>query len=107
MLTIKIPNKPTQTRSKQWPAYRKKWLEHQPICQVCNRKTKLEVHHIIPFHIDPTLELDTSNYITLCENTASCCHFVVGHCALSWLKYDPYVVHDAAIIKTMREGAKP
>jgi HNH endonuclease len=107
-LGVKIPDKPNFKRSSQWPTVRKKWLsEIQTQCQVCDRKTKLEVHHIIPFHIDPSLELDFNNFITLCENSAACCHFIVGHCALSWLKYDPFVIHDAAIIRIMRKGAKP
>lgn len=106
---IKIPDKPTFTvpRSKLWPAVRKNWLKKQPLCQVCSRTTKLEVHHIIPFHIQPELELDPTNFITLCENESACCHYIVGHCALSWLKYDPNVIHDAFIISLMRQGAKP
>lgn len=107
-LGIKIPDKPTFTipRSSKWPAVRKKWLkEKQPECQVCDRKTKLEVHHIIPFHIKPELELDTNNFITLCENPSCFCHYVVGHCALSWLRYDPDVVTNATIIRSMRRAA--
>ena len=102
MLGVKIPDKPPFLRSSKWPAVRKKWLKLNPVCEVCTRKTKLEVHHIIPFHIKPELELDTNNFITLCESPAACCHYIVGHCALSWLKYDPSVVRNAAIIKVMR-----
>lgn len=110
MLGVKIPDKPefaTIPRSPKWPAVRRKWLKLNPVCEVCNRKTKLEVHHIIPFHLKPELELDENNFITLCENPAAFCHYIIGHCAISWLKYDPYVVHNAAVIKIMRLEARP
>ncbi|SRR6266496_550254 len=109
MLTIRVPDKPSFSvvRSPKWPAVRSRWLKQQPVCQVCDRTNKLEVHHIIPFHIDPSLELHPTNFITLCESAGACCHYIVGHCAISWLKYDPYVLHDAAIIRSMRQAARP
>ena len=73
---------------------------------MCDRTKKLEVHHIIPFHIDSTLELDDTNFITLCESPGACCHYIVGHCALSWSKYDPNVIQNATIIRAMRQYAK-
>ena len=106
MLTIRIPDKPTLARSSKWPALRRQWLKTYPTCDACGRHTKLEVHHIIPFHIKPELELDVKNLITLCENPAACCHFTIGHCAISWFKYDPEIIKDAFIIRMMRQNAQ-
>jgi 5-methylcytosine-specific restriction endonuclease McrA len=63
------------SRSSQWKTVRKNHLQAQPVCQACNRKENLEVHHIKPFHIFPDLELDPTNLITLCKT----CHLVFGH----------------------------
>jgi hypothetical protein len=106
LLTVKIPPKLSAPRSKEWPAVRAEWIKHQPQCQVCGRTKKLEVHHMIPVHVDPDLELRATNLITLCEHPSACCHYIVGHCALSWLNYDPNVVQNAKIIREMRLGAK-
>ena len=87
-------------RSSQWPAVRKKHLEKEPNCCVCNSKEELNVHHIIPFHIDATKELDENNLITLCEKNN--CHFLFGH-YLNWKSYNPTVVKDS---KEWRERIK-
>ena len=44
-------------------------------CEACESTEKLEVHHVIPFDIDPDRELSPSNLITLCKY----CHLVLGH----------------------------
>jgi hypothetical protein len=106
LLTVKVPPKLSTPRSELWPKFRAGWIKNQPSCQVCDRTKKLEVHHIIPFHINPRLELDVTNLITLCEHPAACCHYIVGHCALSWLNYDPNVIQNAKIIRAMRLMAK-
>lgn len=58
------------------------------------KKTKLNVHHIRPFHLYPELELVEDNFITLCENPGFNCHFVIGHC-MFWTAWNPTVVLDA------------
>ena len=70
-----------KTRSKQWPSVRKQHLKTNPTCAVCGGKTKLEVHHKVPFHENPYLELNPSNLITLCESKSFgvVCHLFVGH----------------------------
>ena len=60
-------------------------LRRQPYCQFCGRTDGLEVHHIIPFHVEPKLELEADNLITLCEKS---CHFIVGHFS-DWTLYNP------------------
>ena len=63
------------TRSSKWGSVRKKFLKVNNYCAVCNTRKKLEVHHRIPFHVNPELELDTTNLITLCRKH----HFSIGH----------------------------
>lgn len=68
-------------RSSQWPKVREAHLKKNPKCSLCGGTSALEVHHIKPFHIDPTKELDPANLITLCESKASGinCHLAFGH----------------------------
>ncbi len=68
-------------RSNKWATVRRHYLELNPVCELCGGKIKLEVHHIEPFHLNPKMELDQSNLITLCENVHDVmnCHLVMGH----------------------------
>lgn len=67
-------------RSGSWSTVRKHFLEQNPTCAVCGKTDRLEVHHERPFHLNPELELDPTNLITLCEgNKALNCHLVIGH----------------------------
>lgn len=63
-------------RSPGWTKIRKEHLKNNPNCAACGRNKKLEVHHIVPVHLDPSKELDLENLITLCDSP---CHFVFGH----------------------------
>lgn len=64
-----------QGRSSRWYNLRKRYLKIHDHCAACCSNTSLEVHHIVPFHIDKAKELDPSNLITLCRH----CHLVLGH----------------------------
>ena len=68
-------------RSKDWRKVRAEHLKEQPVCQVCGGIDKLEVHHIEPFHLAPTRELDPDNLVTLCESKKHGvpCHLFFGH----------------------------
>src|SRR5690348_7088243 len=66
-------------RSDKWPEVRKAWLEQHPTCAACGGTKNLEVHHIQAFHLHPELELDPSNFITLCEPLGIEHHLKVGH----------------------------
>lgn len=70
----KLRGTPTH-RSSHWPKVRNAFLADHPACEACGRKKKLEVHHIVPFHVDPALELSESNLTTLCLR----CHLLLGH----------------------------
>lgn len=92
-------------RSSRWPKTRERHLERFPACQACGGTKELQVHHCLPFHANPELELEESNLITLCEYPSHNCHFIVGHC-MNWRKYNPSVRGHARLFRSMIEGAK-
>lgn len=66
-------------RSPRWNIVRKQHLFMFPTCAVCDSKgsilNPLQVHHITPFWLDPSKELDMLNLITLCDVH----HLWIGH----------------------------
>jgi len=46
-------------------------------CAWCGRTRRVQVHHVIPVSIDPSLAADPDNMIMLCARPN--CHLVVGH----------------------------
>jgi 5-methylcytosine-specific restriction enzyme A len=81
-------------RSSHWPTVEKHFREGHPTCAACGSKNRLNVHHCKPFHLDPSLELDPNNLITLCMDTKEC-HLHIGHGG-SFKQYNPNVRKDAA-----------
>lgn len=83
-------------RSPRWRAVRDAHLKLHPECFVCGGSKKLEVHHIVPFHLAPAHELDTHNLMTLCENGkyGIKCHQLIGHLG-NYRKFNPQCVEDA------------
>lgn len=84
-------------RSPKWPTVRTAFLREYPRCEACGTTRDLNVHHIIPFHERPDLELSKSNLITLCRKH----HFEIGHLCgngrRNWaLCSNPRVREDAA-----------
>lgn len=79
-------------RAGSWPRVRREHLEREPACVACGRDAELEVHHVVPYHERPELELDPGNLCTLCSDP---CHFVWGH-LLNWKRSNPHVREDAA-----------
>ena len=79
-------------RSPSWRKVRAEHIKQNPTCAACGRKEGLEVHHIIPYHIDSTKELDPDNLITLCGKY---CHFVFRH-FMYWKSWNENVREDAA-----------
>jgi|APGre2960657404_1045060.scaffolds.fasta_scaffold236038_2 5-methylcytosine-specific restriction endonuclease McrA len=77
-------------RSKDWPEVRRRHLAREGWCRGCGAVTALEVHHVIPFGVEPWLELHENNLLTLCENAGKQCHLRLGHLG-SWKKFDPMV----------------
>ena len=78
-------------RSPQWRKARDAFVQKNPRCEVCGTKDELNVHHIVPFHIDNSLELEESNLITLCNKNG--CHFAFGH-LYNWKSYNKNVISD-------------
>ncbi len=75
-----VKGKPAHLRSPKWREIEKAHLEKEPACQWCGAKVKLQVHHIVPFHVHPGLELEDFNLITLCEEGGYLnCHLFHGH----------------------------
>ena len=85
-----------QKRADGWLEFRDAYVRDNPKCVVCGAKKKLQVHHIVPFHVAPDLELDPTNLLTLCVNKkyGINCHLLVGHCG-NYRRVNPNVELDA------------
>jgi HNH endonuclease len=82
-----------EVRSPRWPKLEKEFLAKYPTCAACGSKKRLNVHHKMPFHLDPDMELEESNLITLCMDKD--CHLLIGH-GDDFRAYNPKVVEYAA-----------
>ena len=82
-------------RSPKWSEVQKSFIALHSTCAVCGTKGKLlnplNVHHRLPFHKDPSKELDENNLITLCRK----CHFIFGHLN-NWSSWNVTIKEDAA-----------
>jgi 5-methylcytosine-specific restriction protein A len=81
-----------EKRSPKWPKVEEDFRAAHPQCECCGTRQGLQVHHIKPFHLDPVLELDETNLITLCMSENEC-HLRVGH-GDDFKAYNPNVVQD-------------
>jgi len=103
--------KPAGERSGRWPTVQKAHLKLHPFCEACGCSAKklLNVHHILPFHECPELELVETNLVTLCESPAHNCHLALGH-LLNWRSWNVHVVKHARWFRELlhnRPGAPP
>jgi len=90
-----VKGKPLAIRSTKWENVRKSHLKAFPVCAACGCDYQLQVHHIVPFHIDKSLELEPTNLITLCEGSGEHqCHLNIGHLG-NFKNYNPQVIEDA------------
>lgn len=83
----------SKRRSSRWDEVRDEFLETNGRCAACGSTSRLQVHHIEPFHLHPELELDPKNLISLCMGESEC-HLKIGHGG-SFKRYNPGVVADA------------
>ena len=76
-----VQRKPKVRRSRHWREVRKEHLKANPTCKMCGGRKRLQVHHILPVHLYPSLELDRTNLITLCRGKkyGVDCHLLIGH----------------------------
>ena len=84
-------------RSPQWSRERAAYLAEHKMCEACGGAGDLQCHHKKPFGYFPELELDRSNFQTLCEHPARNCHLNVGHSG-DFKAYNPNSVEDAALM---------
>lgn len=85
----------SRSRSPSWDKVRDAHLECHPVCAACGASDNLQVHHIIPYRVEASRELDPSNLITLCMGKHDC-HLHVGHGG-SFKYYNPNVISDALL----------
>lgn len=90
-------------RSSQWKKVRDNFLFFNNYCAVCGTEKKLNVHHIIPVHIQPENELWPLNLITLCEGKDGGCHFRWGH-LWNWQSFNRDVQFDAKVWSNKKKG---
>lgn len=96
-LTIKDSVK-ALSRGSEWRNARNRHIEQEPYCQACGRENQLEVHHVIPWHIDESLRVDPYNLITLCKP----CHFRFGHYSY-WKDHNPEVRETCNLLNVAEE----
>lgn len=82
-------------RSSKWAAVRAAHLKNFPTCAACGGRDDLNVHHVIPYHLAPALELEPDNLLTLCEGPVVNDHLLWGHLR-DWQSYNVNAVADAA-----------
>jgi hypothetical protein len=81
-------------RSPKWHALQKAFLKESPECAnpACRSKKSLNVHHVLPYHLFPNLELHKDNLLTLCMDVRDC-HLKLGHGG-NFKTYNPHVRMD-------------
>ena len=77
-------------RSSEWTRVRGQFLAKNNRCAACGTKDNLNAHHIVPFHLDRSKELEESNLIALCRDD----HLTFGHLKC-WSSYNKDVIKDA------------
>ena|SRR3990167_11315790 len=82
-------------RSSGWRNVQQQKIKEQPTCEATGKKgtllDPLQVHHVLPFHLYPTEELNPKNLIVLRRSL----HFWMGHFG-SWSSYNLKIREDAA-----------
>jgi 5-methylcytosine-specific restriction endonuclease McrA len=81
------------SRSSKWSSVRKDFLKKNPKCSACGKTNDIEVHHIVPVHINPELELNQENLIALCGKN---CHIIFGH-LMDFRSWNKDVIEDCKV----------
>jgi hypothetical protein len=92
-------------RSPKWPAVERAFKAEYPLCEVCGSDKNVEIHHRVPFHVDPSKELDFGNLITLCSNSSCMSHLTLGHLG-SYKQSNPHIREDSTLLNKRRRDAK-
>jgi len=88
-------------RSSKWPPFLKAFLRGKA-CIACGQREGLTGHHVVPYHEDPSRELDPTNVVPMCADR---CHLVHGHFN-DYSLSNPTVREDCAAYNTKRVAAK-
>lgn len=94
------------SRDPAWDALSNEVIADHPWCAACGGTKFLQVHHIIPFHKDPSRELDRKNLIVLCMAPTLKCHWIQGHCGRSWSCWNEDVEQTSAQFLQIRQRAE-
>lgn len=105
LLSFLLGETTLEGRSPKWSAERAAWLAEHGECEACGGKEALEVHHCLPVSYYPELELDRSNFMTLCDAPLRLCHLLIGHSG-NWRGYNPHCREDAALMRKRRQERK-
>lgn len=89
-------------RSALWPRVSHAFLAKNPFCAACGGQKNLNVHHMVPFHLDSSKELDTGNFIVLCMDIGKHCHLMLGH-GNNFKAFNPKIKHDAELARAARQ----
>lgn len=97
-----------EPRARGWPNLRAKHLQVHPECLACGQRDRLQVHHVVPFSVDPSKEMDPENLVTLCtDGPGNCnCHLIFGHLGDFRSRGNPNVRRDAARFREMLKSVK-
>lgn len=83
----------------EWEEFeRKYWKKHpeEKYCHICGEKKHVELHHIVPRHVDQSKIFDEDNLIPLCR----ACHFRWGHLC-NYETYNPNIKEDAQTLQKL------
>lgn len=84
--------------SSGWSLVRAQFLASHRHCAACGSVATV-VHHIVPVHVDATVELEYANLIPFCPR----CHLFVGHLG-DWRSWNTNCVSDAIYWRTKIES---
>lgn len=82
-------------RHKDWYKKSRIFITKQPWCSACGVKElkNLVVHHKIPVHIAPELEMVETNWKVICETPSMNCHLYIAHLKI-WTSYNKDIDED-------------
>ena len=83
-------------RSGSWPTLEKHYKADHPTCIYCDNPTE-QIHHVCPFHDDPSLELDDNNLAALCHEH----HGENAHLGFHYKSWNPLIREEAALHRAM------
>jgi len=89
---------------------KREYVSTHPECAMCGNQKYLEVHHVVPVHINPSLADQQSNLITLCDGpnrSNSACHRYIGHLGNFRSKYNSNIRAQCIINRYILENTDP